>query len=399
MRSISPSDKTALLVTRTHVARDPRLRRQLDWLVSEGWSVDTVGTGEAGDMPVRQHFTMAAPLRVLEYRLGFLGFLHTLPFRVRFQLLSKRRIPLDVVARVRERAYQLVLFNDIHLLPWLTDTRTFDPVNPVAHVHLDIHEYFPTELPKNTRARFMLNGYYQWVRSFIAHPLIDSRSVVSAMAEEYATEFSIPLPSIVRNCPPYLAQSPSSVDPDRIKLIHHGVAAWRRGFREMVEAMRLVDDRFSLTFMLAGNQKTILELQEHCRDQSHRIFFEPAVPMESLSRVVNKYDAEVMFFPRPPGHGGFGLPNKFFEAIQGRLAMVIGPTPPMVEIVAASGNGVIARDWSPESLAEAINSLTPEMVVAMKQASDRIAPEHTAETEKSQFFASLGLREADSTGR
>ncbi len=381
--------KTALLVVRTHIVRDPRVRRQIEWLVSDGWTVDTLGLGAKPDHRVRHHYELSNDGRDSRFRLVLLGLTHLLPFRMRFRALSQRRIPAEASARIRNREYSLILFNDIQLAPWLADTRTFPAKDPVAHVHLDIHEYFPPGLPKRTRARFLLNGYYKWGRNFIVHPLINSRSVASTMADQYMSEFEIARPHLVRNCPPYIEQDPSPVDADHIELIHHGVAAWRRGFREMVQAMKLTDERFSLTFMLAGNQRTIAELKDYCRDQTDRIRFVPAVPMTSLSKEVNKYDAEVMFFPRRDGEVGFALPNKLFEAIQGRLAVVIGPTPPMVELVEKSGNGVVTRDWTPGALADAINSLTPSRLMEMKAASNRIAPDHTAETERAQFLSSF----------
>jgi len=271
----------------------------------------------------------------------------------------------------------------------MTNKKTFPPSATAAHIHLDIHEYFPHDIPLVTRGRFLMNGFYRWGRKLIGHPLIASRSVAAGMADQYAKEFDIPRPLLVRNCPPHIEQVPSPVNPERIELIHHGIAAWQRGFKEMVDAMRLVDDRFLLTFMLAGNARIITELKDYIGDQKDRIFVVPPVPMATLSAEVNKYDAEVMFFPPRTQNAVFGLPNKIFEAIQGRLALVIGPTALMVDIVEEAGNGVISHDWSAEALAEAINSLTAENIVAMKEASHRVAPLYSADKEKEVFFQSF----------
>jgi glycosyltransferase involved in cell wall biosynthesis len=389
-------NKTALIVVLSNVATDPRVRRQISWLASEGWVVDTLGLGPTPDAPIRDHFSMANRSRFS--RSGpVLGLTHLLPYRARFFALSRRLFPKDAVQRVRRQEYDLIIFNDTHLLPWLADTTVFPPDSTKAHIHLDIHEYFPLDIPKVTRGRWLMNGFYQWGRTLIGHPLISSRSVAAGMGDQYAVEFDIPRPLLVRNCPPYIEQEATPVDPGRIELVHHGIAAWQRGFKEMVDAMRLVDDRFVLTFMLAGNATTIAELRAYIGDQKDRIFVVPPVPMSTLSAEVNKYDTEVMFFPPNTQNAVFGLPNKIFEAIQGRLALVIGPTALMVDIVVEAGNGVVTRDWTPEALAEAINSLSAEQVTAMKQASSRIAPRYSAEKEKETFFKSFDNPDFDLT--
>src|SRR5690554_1101020 len=227
------SGKTALIIVRTNVGRDPRVRRQLDWLASEGWVVDTLGLGEHPGPPARDHFGMSEKSRWFRSKIA-LGLVHLLPYKQRFHALSIRRMPGEAIARVKRGEYDLIVFNDTHLTPWLGDSDTFGETHR-AHIHLDLHEYFPAELPSSTRGRVLLNGYYKWGRNFIAHPLIDTRSVAAPTSERYAAEFNIPLAMLVRNCPPYVQQNPSPIDPNRIELIHHGVAAWRRGFKEMAE--------------------------------------------------------------------------------------------------------------------------------------------------------------------
>src|SRR5690554_3017100 len=55
----SEAGKKALVVVLTEVASDPRVRRQIDWLSSEGWIVDSLGLGESPPVRMREHFTIA----------------------------------------------------------------------------------------------------------------------------------------------------------------------------------------------------------------------------------------------------------------------------------------------------------------------------------------------------
>lgn len=387
MTGKTSSSQVALVVVLSDVESDPRVRRQIDWLTEAGWTVDSLGRGNHPSPAVRTHFRLTSGPRGKFVNLLRLGLIHTLlPYRQRFVALAEKYFPRDVHALVASGAYDLVLFNDTHLLPWLSNRNVFGNLT-TTHIHVDLHEWFPRELPQgSTRGLFLMQGYHRWGRRFIASPLVDSRSVAGGSGQMYADEFNIPIPTLVRNAPPFVNQEPSPVDNARINLIHHGLAGKNRGFWPMVDAMRLVDDRFHLTFMLAGNQAVIDELRQYITGLEDRVTLVPPAPMRTLAQEINKYDVEVMFFPPVTDNLATALPNKLFEAIQGRLALVTGPTPTMVDVVEHLGNGVVATGWTPEDLAAAINTLTPESVRNMKKRSHAGAHEMSAEHEKAAFF-------------
>jgi glycosyltransferase involved in cell wall biosynthesis len=383
--------KHALLAVNTDVTHDPRVRRQIDWLTSEGWVVDTLGLGEHPSDQVRDHFALAPIPRFLKTFVGA-GLTHTLvPYKRRFGMLIQDRFPAEAKRRVREGEYDLVLVSDYHFVPWFGDPATFPPGRRVAHVHLDLHEWFPPALPTYVRGYQIMRPYHRWIRSFFQHPVIDTRSVAGATAGFYVEEFGFDEPILVRNMPPREDLDPSPVDPQRIELIHHGLASWIRGFREMVDAMPLVDDRFVLTFMLNGPAEMIDELRAYVEPQKDRIRIVPPVPMRELAKSINPYDVEVMFFPPVTENLMWTLPNKLYEAIQGRLALVTGPTLLMAQAVVEFGNGVVTEGWEPAQLAAAINGLTAERIVEMKKASDAAAAIANAEEEKYTFFRSIGF--------
>ena len=73
------------------------------------------------------------------------------------------------------------------------------------------------------------------------------------------------------------------------------------------------------------------------------------------------------------------LPNKFFEFIQPRLAIAIGPSPEMAKIVEAHDCGVVARDFEPKSLANCLLKLDYNKINHYKCQSHRIARKLSAE--------------------
>ncbi len=379
-----------LVAVHTHLISDPRVSRQVRWLLDEGWTVDTIALGETLD-GVRTHYGIAPQARWTSGRIGRGVMYAALPERRKHGVLRTDRVPKAAIRSISDGAYDLVVLNDIDFLPWLGDPRIFSDGAARTRVHVDLHEYFPQRLPPGSRLRIGVDSQHRWVRSFIGHPRITTRSTVaSAIADAYVEEFGFDRPGVVRNAPPFVDQDPSPVDPGRIRLVHHGVAQWKRGLRELVAAMRLAPAGYELTFMLAGSDAVIEELRASAADIPDRVRIVPPVPMESLPREINQYDLEVMFYPPLTDNLRFSLPNKLFEAVQGRLGLLIGQSPMMADIVRAYGNGEIVEGWNPEDLASTLSRLTPDRVEELKRASHRVAHELSAEHEARVFLEVAG---------
>lgn len=386
--------RKALVVCLSTLESDPRVVREIKWLISGGWIVDTLGLGDSPLEAVRDHFAITPPPPWTNPRPIKGLILAALPYAARFRVLVESCIPRQASNRVREGAYDLVLINDIDLLPWAVKTTSAARRNSTVKCHLDLHEYHPRNLPEGTSLRFLMTGYHRWLRRFIPNPAFASRSVVAGgIAELYASEFHIPRPEVVRNSPPFVRQEPSPVNPNRIELIYHGHAAWARGLKTLVDAMRLLDERFVLTLMLTGSPQVRSELQVLTHDLVDRVTFMPAVPMSEVAVTLNRFDLEVMFFPPSTQNLRLALPNKLFEAVQGRLGLVIGSSPSMVEVVEQYENGVVVSGWQAEDLAASLNALTAEQIERMKHASDRSATELSSEGEQRSFFRGLDGRQ------
>jgi len=90
---------------------------------------------------------------------------------------------------------------------------------------------------------------------------------------------------------------------------------------------------------------------------------------------VNQYDVGIYLLPPVNFNPEHALPNKFFEFIQARLAVAIGPSTEMARIVEEHSLKVIADSFRPEALANALEQLTDESIRGYKLAADRAALE------------------------
>ena len=374
------------------IVSDPRVRRQIDWLAEAGWTVDTLGLGDAPVEQVTEHFALAEPAPWLLTRWGTL-LVHTLvPRRARFRSLLTDRVPPALVDRIRAGAYDLIVFNEYEFTPWVDDPRDFTQAARAGHLHLDMHEFHDPRLRRRTLGARLTGHHYRWVRRQIANPAFDSRTVVNApIGRLYADEFGIPEPTPLRNAPPFVDQSPSAVEEDSIRLLFHGMAAWQRGFTEILDAMRVLPARFTMTFMLMPNAGVVERLQELIDEHParDRIRIVPPAPMREISARINEYDIEIIFY-RPLGTNFlYALPNKFFEAIQGRLALVVGESPAMAELVREHGNGVVVEGFEASDLVAALTDLTGEQLRRFKEASNVAARELNAAREGRAFLEAV----------
>lgn len=389
----SSRSRTALVLSYSDIESDPRVRREIDWLVSDGWTVDTIGLGAHPSDSVRDHFSLAAPGALVRSRIGTLMAHALVPARLRFRLLLTRRVPIEVVHRIRDGHYDLTVFNECEFAPWVEDRRDFTPAAMQGRRHLDLHEYHNPDVRRRNLGGRITGPHYRWTRRHIGASAFTSRSVVNTpIGKLYADEFGIPVPAEVRNAPPFVpGLEPSPVDPSDIRLLFHGLPSWSRGFTEILAAMRDLPERFSMTFMLTANPAVHAKLREDLATHParERIHIVPPAPMREIAQKINPYDIEIVFY-RPTGINlQFAMPNKFFEAAQGRLALVVGETATMAPIVREYGHGVVVPEFTWESLRDTLTDLDAPAVERMKARAIVVAEKLNSDSEGRSFLAAI----------
>lgn len=371
--------KRALILCYSAVGSDGRVSNQIRWLESAGYRVDILSKGP-------EHPDASG----LQFRIGQPSFLarvaiHSLlPARSRFRRLVGKYMP---TAELAGEQYDIVIVNDHHLLPWVVDAIPSVANGPVV---LDLHEVYSGN-GTSLAYRALIAPYDDWLLTFITSAVFTKHlTVAEGIADLYRDQYGIDRPGVIRNIAPYEELEPSAVDPDRIVLVHHGYAAVERGIDIMLDASLLLDSRFTLVLMVLGDERSLAPLRGHPAVAAGRAVFREPVGVTEVARSLNGYDLELIFFPPRFANNIYALPNKFFEAIQGRLGVVIGESPEIVGFVREHGFGVIVDGWAASDLAAAINSLTPEQIRSMKQAAHRAARDLSTLGEGPRFLSEVG---------
>lgn len=153
----------------------------------------------------------------------------------------------------------------------------------------------------------------------------------------------------------------------------------------MIEMMRILPDHFTLDLILmtppsaSAQTKAYLDELRALAQFTNRIRFLPPVTVEEILPLLNQYDIGLIIIPPINFNYANTLPNKFFDNIQARVALAIGPTPEMAEIVNQHNLGVVSEDFSSKSLADKIQNLSVEQIDVFKRNADTAAHEYNAE--------------------
>lgn len=259
--------------------------------------------------------------------------------------------------------FDLVLANDVMALPMALRLAGNAPV------WLDAHEYASREFEDLWAWRMLLGPFFDATCRDALPRVARMSTVCAGIAREYERCYGVPV-SVMPNCPEPQALPVQPTRADRIRLIHHGAAIASRKIEVMIDLMDHLDDRFSLDLMLMEQDPTYLATLKQRAARHTRIRFIPPVPMRDIAAHTNGYDIGLFLLPPTNFNYLHALPNKFFEFMQARLAIAIGPSPEMQALVTELGCGVVSSSFDAADLATHLSRLTAQDIDAMKRASD-----------------------------
>jgi hypothetical protein len=281
-------------------------------------------------------------------------------------------------------SYDLIHANELNSLPVAIKVAK----TTAAKVIFDAHEYSLGQKRRYGPSKAYRVGYLEYLlrRSL---PKVDSFITVSnGISELYKDLLDIDS-TVIMNAAITPRTSFRSIDPRNIKIIHHGGAFSGRGLENLIEMMPSLDDRFSLHFMLVDdNGSYIKKLRLLAESLSPgRVHFRSPVDPSNVVTTISEFDIGTYLLPPIVLNHEYALPNKFFDFIAAGLAIAIGPSPEMANIVRKYECGVISDCFSPVDLACRINRLSTEEINSMKRNSVVAAKELNADVEMAKLIS------------
>ncbi|MBN1528522.1 MAG: hypothetical protein JW895_05645 [Thermoleophilaceae bacterium] len=369
-----------LVISFSDLGRDARVDRQIGFLLERH---EVVAAGLAPSRHAVDFVDLALPPATGLRR-------RTNQALLAARLAARRRagaywgVPLHSTAATRlgDTRADLVLVNDVEALP--LGMR----VAGGAPVLFDAHEWAIAQYEHI--AWWRLLGRPQadaLLRAHLPH-VAGMMTVAPGIAELYERRYGVRC-AVVTNAAPWADLEPSPVG-HPIRLLHHGAANPVRRLELMIEAAGRVGAGVTLDLALLRNDPAYLAKLEALAAAAPNVRVLEPIALPELVTAANAYDAGIVFFPPLTANLEHALPNKFFDLIQARVAIVTGPSPEMAGIVREFDAGVVADGFTVDALVAALRQLTPERIAAMKAGAGRAAAVHNAERNRDTL---LGLAE------
>ncbi len=266
---------------------------------------------------------------------------------------------------LRTRKFELVITNDIDTLPLALKLKG---EGIARYVIFDAHEFYP-EIYSNRLWLFVKGRYYESLcRTYISQA--DAMTVISStMLEQYREFMDNKLPSNIFVLPNYAIYhdlKPTAVKPP-VKLVHHGVGGRARKLHLLLDMMHyLPTNDYRLDMYIIPTQPSYLRTLQARKPSNVRIL-EP-VPMTELIPTLNRYDIGISLLPLR-GQYKTALPNKFFQYVQARLALIVSASTEMRAYIEQYGFGLYVETVEPQpsEIAKLISTLSPERIMAYKR--------------------------------
>ncbi len=236
-----------------------------------------------------------------------------------------------------------------------------------AKVIFDAHEFYPQQhIASTAREISDQKTKVQWCRTLM--PMADRCLTVSdAVADAYEKLVGV-RPVVLTNAPAFADLEPTPVNSEKIRLVHHGAVSEQRRSDELIQMMDHLGDAYELHLFPvpdAASTSYLVKLQGMAAERANVIWHD-AVPPGELPQVLSNYDIGVHSLPPTNLNHAFALPNKVFDFVQARLALVVSPNPAMAAFVRRNKLGVVSEGSSSVQMAGAIKGLSREDILKYK---------------------------------
>lgn len=354
--------KRILCVSFSPIHSDSRVLRQLKVLAQHG-EVTTVGYGPTPHGSTLHIEVPENASSLPETPLGVAKLAFRLHKSVELKAPGEKAVLKQVVG---SGPYDLVVANDARALP-LAFTAAGN-----APVMADMHEWAPAERAAILVWRLLVGPYFDALcRKYLPRAAAVT-SVGAGIAGLYRERYGVH-PEIVRNAAAFQNLSPTTVDPDTIRLVHSGIADDQRNILELIEAVGILGERFTLDLYLVEVPGGHIDVIRNLAASTSGVKLHPPVPPETLPHVLNQYDLGVFLLPLKTLSKRYHLPNKFFDFVQARLGLVFSPAPEIDALITKYQLGITTSDTTAQALVDALRNITVAEVSRYKAAADSSA--------------------------
>lgn len=377
--------KRVCILVFSDTARDGRVLREVEY-ARRSYEVDVVAYGQWNPPEGVAYFQLARPVPVSFgeniTRLFSLARGRFRPdlFESFFWRQKEYKQALEVL---QHRQYDLIHANDWMALP----VAACATQGKETRILFDAHEYAPAQFDQYITGRYLKSRYYEYILRAYSGRMSGMITVSDGIARLYRENFGWEA-VVVRNAPAYSAVEFHPTAPAAIQLVHHGAAIPGRHLEDLIHLTSLLDERFSLTFILVSAKLSYVNYLERlaARRAPGRIRFKESVPPGSLASHLSVYDMGIHLLKAVNLNHLYALPNKLFDFMMAGLGVAIFPLPEMAGVVEEHRIGVVSSKPSIRSMATALNNLSAGQIDEFKKNSLSLAKTLNGDVEMAKLM-------------
>ncbi len=368
-------NKNILIISYSYLQRDPRILRQI-YSLKNNYNIQTIGLTDSNVAGTTFYKSSYAPHCKNLLEKVVLG------LKIWFWQSSaiRRNLMLDSVLKHNLEAPDIIIANDwtgLYVANFLKEKKNWS-----SKIYFDSHEYFP-----EYRTSWFWKLFEKPLIIFTLKKSRDSFDIMSTVCPSFARKyekyyhFEPGTVRVITNAPEYEPGLKPRPTGEKIRIIHHGIAFPLRKLENMIDIMDyLPEDEYELYFMLVKNDKAYYEEMVRYASKHSNIHFLEPVPFREISSFINQFDIGLNLVTADNVSYKYALPNKFFEYVQGRLAIAVGDSYEMKQYIRKYDLGVAAEENTARAVAEEIRKMSREDIMRCKQNSHKHARELSAET-------------------
>ena len=227
----------------------------------------------------------------------------------------------------------------------------------------DSHEYF-TEVPELINRNFQKKIWLS-IERFILPKIKYSYTVCKSIANDYYKKYGVKM-EVIRNVPLRKTATNSSEKISTLKkelciedkkiIIYQGSLNIGRGIEQVINAMKFIDNTIFLIIGDGDIAKKLVHLTKQ-KGLEKKIIFLGKIPFDKLNDYTGLADIGISLEQNLGLNYYYSLPNKIFDYINAGVPILASDLPEIANIVKKYEIGEIIKDFSPDIIADAINSM------------------------------------------
>ena len=359
---MSDKKKTALVISYSPLHCDPRVLRQI-YALKDDYIVQTVGfTNPNVDHAVFFEIALSSCRTFFEKVCRAFSILcHS------YKSVLAQRLSLEKLFLYNFKVPDVIFANDydgLYAAELLKRNKGWN-----CAVYFDSHEYFPRY--RESLFWKIFEGplvRYVFLQAKCSFSIMSTVSPVLARMYERYFGFKQNSVLVITNSPDYEKTLKPAPLKDKIRIIHHGRSIKIRHLEKMIDVMKyLPPDGYELFFMLVhDNDEAYYRKLVKRASKYKNIHFCDPVPTDEISSFINQFDIGLFVLDNKIINYRYALPNKFFEFVQSRLAIVVGDSPEMRACIQNYGLGVAAKKNTSRAVAEVIVKMSKDDIMGYK---------------------------------